>query len=766
MPLPEDYGGGHRELTQALVQRAMFQPRVGGYAFTHRMIGEGLAAEALDELGPTEPLLAAIAPSRNDLVRGSRRDWSVPLSLLLSRNEAWRTALAERAPMQVARTTPLSAPVEVRRTAAEYLWRTYTAWEIWIYDYNVPQLINDANAVARLIRAGGLDDLVTEIRSEIDHESPQVQGNALRVLSLAEIADLEADLRRVLEDDERESVVRRKAAIAASDMKLHNLLPLIIKRAAHPEDSAEAQDASIALRDLTRDDEVIDVLRQLAKSDEAWGLTVAMLDDGVKSPELIGVLRLRAETNLDRYSSEEELLAEAVTQVGPDDITAELVEDAAYAVAAWHVRGPAFRPLFEREPPAALRGMLRAVEQKVAYWWSVSEWLVVFSLDDLEAAGAPEHVLQQKRWLLNPPDPVPVAPVEDPDPELIEISKKKQEPTLSELLARPREQADHILLGHAQYFAKQASELSPEDKAALTARLEEWWPEVPFFETIKIKERDGDRTSWTFTYGASTWFWFGPALDLPLSAQRWAEIACSLILFEEQTEWLRRQCSDEAQAAVVEICDSPDAQAWSHIIGAIPGRLPDLLVEAITEHLREGERDKYELRSVGDRLAAEGQIEALRQLSDVSDDFAVTFRPHLAQAGDPDALQLLIDQLVSDLRQGRRPDSEDLRWLEGARDPTFLPKLFEALLLAFKSPLNDDGRAFSDTGTPLRAAIIQIGGEEALRLYDEILERDDDVQFLRLQREDVLQAELLRDGLADVPDACSSLGLPYLPDQD
>ena len=744
----------------------MFQPRVGGYAFTHRMIGEGLAAEALDELVPSEPLLAAIAPRRNGLVRGSRRDWSVPLSLLLSRNEAWRAALADRDPMHVARTTPSSAPPEVRRAAAGRLWRTYTEWEIWIYNYDVPRLINDAAAVARLIRAGGLDDLVAEIRAGIDHKSPQVHGNALRVLSLAEVADLESDLRRVLEDDARESVVRRKAAIAASDMRLHSLLPLIIKRAANPEDSSEAQDASIALRQLTRDDEVIDVLRHLTKSDEAWGTAVAMLDDRVKSPELIGVLRLRAETNLDRYSSEEELLSEAVGQVGPDDITAELVEDAAFAAVAWQVRGPAFRPLFERKPHAALRGMTLAIEQKVAYWWSVSEWFELFSLEDLERAGVPEHVLQHKRRMLDPPAPSAVVPAEDPDPELIEVSKKKHEPTLSELLARPREQADHILLGHGQYFAKQAADLLPEEKEALAERLEEWWPEQPFYETISIKERDGDRTSWTFQYGASTWFWFGPALDLPLSAQRWAEIACSLILFQEQTDWLQRQCSDEAQATVAEICDSSEAQAWSHIIGAVPGRLPDVLVEAITERLREGGRHQYELRSIGDRLAAEGHIDALRQLSQVSDDFTVTFRPHLAQAGDPEALQLLIDQLVSDLRQGRRPDSEDLRWLDGARDPALLPKLFEALLLAFKSPLNSDGRAFSDTVTPLRAAIIEIGGEGALRLYDEILEREDDVQFLRLQREDVLQVELLRDGLAAVPDACLSLGLPYLPDKN
>jgi hypothetical protein len=163
MTIPSAATSSPREVCEWLVSRMMFQPRNDGYAFTHRLIGEALAAAALDRRDPIPELLDAIAPVISEEVRGVRADWRVPMTFLMQRNASWRAAIRERDEMQWARTVP-AEPLEERREAAEWLWSRYVDWRVWIWNYELPDIVQDATALARHLRAGGLDDLVATIR--------------------------------------------------------------------------------------------------------------------------------------------------------------------------------------------------------------------------------------------------------------------------------------------------------------------------------------------------------------------------------------------------------------------------------------------------------------------------------------------------------------------------------------------------------------------------------------------------------------------------
>ena len=65
VPLPleiEEVIGSTAAVAEALVARLLLRERVGEYSFGHRILGEALAAEALDRVRPEVELLDAIAP--------------------------------------------------------------------------------------------------------------------------------------------------------------------------------------------------------------------------------------------------------------------------------------------------------------------------------------------------------------------------------------------------------------------------------------------------------------------------------------------------------------------------------------------------------------------------------------------------------------------------------------------------------------------------------------------------------------------------------
>jgi hypothetical protein len=319
-PQVEEVVGSVDAIAEALVVRLLLQRREGQYAFAHRIIGEALAAEALDEIGVRETLLDAVVPRRDDTLSGARSDWLVPLAFLLGRNAAWRAAVGERDPVTAARSVPNAAPLAERRQAAQQIWETYRQWRIWIWDYDRPDLVEDAEALGRLLNGAGMGDEVQAVRAGLHDDSAQVQGNAVRVLSRVNPEGFEDELARVLRDDSLEPVVRRQAAIAARDIGAVALLPLIVERAVAPADSAEGQDCSLCALELAGEDHLVETAIQLARSREGNAMAQSRIRERGSTSDILRFLKAYAETQTrhDVYSSDTELLREVIARLADD----------------------------------------------------------------------------------------------------------------------------------------------------------------------------------------------------------------------------------------------------------------------------------------------------------------------------------------------------------------------------------------------------------------------------------------------------------------
>jgi hypothetical protein len=360
--------------------------------------------------------------------------------------------------------------------------------------------------------------------------------------------------------------------------------------------------------------------------------------------------------------------------------------------------------------------------------------------------------------------------------------QEEEEYTLRRLLEeRPREKWDVIIAHHSQHYANQVGKLDDVERDDLRQRLREWWPSRPFSETITFAQKSGTQTSWTIDNFAAAWLWYGPELEMELSPEQWAQIASSGVLFEKQTQWLKAQATDEGISVLAAQTTSPEGRAWREALRVVPGSVPDELAAALVAHLRSVDQE-YELREIAHRLAEDRHVDALRAIAQVADEFADVVAPYLAQEGDRDALGRLLDELRDNLAAGERIDGDDLGWLVGVGEETqYLPRLFECLVLAHRArdemprPGPRRGRrrslvtvgwgVFSDPVSPLVHAIKQIGGPAAVAGYDEILRTQDDVEFLRLQRQAIAQAELGEAGVNAGLAATEELGLPWSPSE-
>jgi len=455
-----------------------------------------------------------------------------------------------------------------------------------------------------------------------------------------------------------------------------------------------------------------------------------------------------------------------------------LIRDVAFVAVAWRVADEQLKQILSRETDAALAGAKEAVEVGAADWWHVSQFVDCFTLEQLEAAGMPDRVIESKRRDIAAAEArtgqaamgpylqseatatVEGAAVSD------DLAEDPQRPlTLSELLAKPRDQFDEIIAHHSQAYGSQVKDLSEDEANDLRQRLREWWPDKPYKESITWNNAH----RWTQENMAAAWIWFGPALDMDVTPQQWAELAVSGVLFQDQTEWLWRHCTDEAKRILAAICDASDTRIWTQVFNSTPGPFPDELVDAVVRHLRTAEREEYGVGYVGGRLIEDGRIEAVYALAAVSDEFARALRPLLAKEGDVDAQRPLLDELANELRAGKRPERHDLTWLESLDSEELLPQLFEILKLTYgpsrgiESTVGDDVAWLSvDVATPVMTAIRTIGGPRAVEGYDRLLEESEDFRFLRLQRDAIVQSMLQMEGLDAAPQAARELGLPVL----
>ncbi|MDQ3914980.1 MAG: hypothetical protein M3323_06555 [Actinomycetota bacterium] len=401
--------------------------------------------------------------------------------------------------------------------------------------------------------------------------------------------------------------------------------------------------------------------------------------------------------------------------------------------------------LARNDAEATLAGLLQALNSGQVSEWGFRRYLVYFTIEELQNAGTPASLIADRQRQDRPVDLQPFTAMEKRDPP----------PTLSDLLGRPPAESDSLILRGVQRFASEAADLSPDARLELNRRLERWWPSDGFASAIT---RTGTQ-SWTITWPASAWLWLGPAADITPSQTQWFEMATSGVVMEEHARWLQAHWHPDIGDLIVEGFGSEKMTEWSRLLACVPDPVPERVVEKLISNVNELS-DRYELSAIGKRVVEASGVAALRRLAEKSDEFEAILAPLLAERGDLRSLALLLETLKRTLPEGELPYSMDLEWLKGATDPSLLGKLFDCLRIAYKRQVAE--RGFSDTTTPILQAISRIGGEDAIAGFDKILEEEPDCQFLRSDRDSILQAELRDEAVSCLPAALDQLGLPLL----
>jgi hypothetical protein len=334
----------------------------------------------------------------------------------------------------------------------------------------------------------------------------------------------------------------------------------------------------------------------------------------------------------------------------------------------------------------------------------------------------------------------------------------RAEPTLSTVLGLEQAEAAAALQAQPQRYIAQLKGASPEESQQVADLLESMWPSDGIRANIT---RNGDQ--FNIDRRVYTILELGPAVNLRLDAERWAEVATCGFTFSEQAGWLREQYSEEG-AELAARAEATDVRSWEQVVSAIPSDtpVPEAVVGAIVEKMRTVQRDDdlMFLPYIGRRLVESGQIDALRALIAVDERFATALQPTLAAAGDTEATRGLLERLQNDLAAGRSTHHLELEWLAGAHDPQLLAPLFACLSAALSRPAEDPFGALPS----LSSAIRRIGGVEAVRRYDDLIASSEEsrFKFMASVRDDVAQDALRRAGQTSASSAAGALGLPYV----
>jgi hypothetical protein len=770
--VPETTKGDVVELVRTLEQRLLLAEEGDSFRFHHRLLGEQLAAEAMVEAGPSPALLDCLVPYLDQDLSGVRPDLVVPLALACLASVPWRDALQERDPLAAARATPDNAPEPEREAALRALWENALATQVWVWERGI-RIADDAEAMARLVKGNPTGETAAAIRAAVDSGTDQDQGNAIRILTRARGEDLEELLDRVLTETERDEVVLRQAMMAAADLGFEALAEHIVELLLVREEHSIHQVGAIALDRLFGDRPRIDIYLRLMVGPEAD----YMLANAFKRVEPVDGLILLAEFlrqgNAPRDFWSRDQVPALLDGVDYAAASTEVVE-AAIDVAVCFERGASLQALGELDPEALLRRLVALQKDQDIDWWQLVETAALFEPEELKAAGLSEEVVRSVRqrreaqreraeaeaagrpW----PPPWPEREEEDEEPE-------QEPPTLSALLDQPN--SDPLILNDTDYFASQVSELDERRLVELRRRLESWWPEHPYRETITRLEAN----SWKQEPGAHAWVAFGPRARPPLDQMRWAELATCGILFEGHYTWLAANQSSEAvYEALRLISDDADPDRWQQFLSCcrdpLPGRVLESCARDLSAEVPEDE-EQIDLQRVGTiaaRMAENGRRDLIKKLAAGDPTREAELFPILAEAGDSECQLRLLDQLIEQLDRGVVPRQPIVSWLSPSPSPLILGRLFEILRRTWGSPERPVGRVTSGYGlfditSATLEGIATIGGREALAGYDALIAEGGAFRWLRSRREDVAGALLIAEGERFAESTAATLGLPW-----
>jgi hypothetical protein len=777
--LPEGATGDPAQLARALEQRLLLAEDHGSFRFHHRLLGEQVAADALIDVGPQPEILDCLVPFLDAALSGVRPDAIVPVALACLRSQQWRDAVVARDPLAAARATPAQAPEPDRERALRVLWQNALDSQIWVWDYGT-QLTDDAEAMGRLGRTLS-DAALAPILTAVHGGSPEDQGNAIRVLARARPGAIERDLRTLLADPDRNGVVLRQATIAAADAALTSLIDDIVAMLVARPDSLVQQDGVHSLLRLAPPERLLETSLQLMRSEEADYVLTAVSDRLAPADTVVLAGAYVSEGNdLERTWVTDKILA-AMARVQAADMTAEVVAATVQVALAWHVESDDVVRICRSDRHAALERLGEIVAGRDIGWWDAIRVAQIFTARELEGVALPQELVERVASQHAQQTTAGKEAAADATAEgkrfVREARPEREVPaTLGELLERPeseRAQIDREILGGIQRFARQVGDLTASQREALIGRLEAWWPQKPFRDTITRVSTN----EWRQEGPAAAWTWIGPLARPSLTADRWAQLATCGVAMPELQRWLlETETADGAYAAIGFLAGERDPRRWWHLLACCRDPLPNALLLACSESVdvsadpSDEEGVVHQLAEIGHRFLGNDREDLARSLAVRVPAFGEALMPLLADAGDVSAQERLLAELTERVDGAGRPAVNELFWVTAIRSPALLPLLFGLLWRAYPTgdaspaspPRVIGGYEPHDIINPMVEAIAAVGGRAAVAAYDEQIAEVPYMRWLSPQRERIALELLTRDGRRFLEVAATRAGVPCL----
>jgi hypothetical protein len=773
---------GTQSSSRALEQRLLLAEDRGSFRFHHRLLGEQLAAAALIDVGPQPEILDCLVPFLDATLSGVRPDAVVPVGLACMRSARWRAAVSVRDSLAAACATPEDASEPERARALHVLWQHALDSQIWVWDYGT-QLTDDAEAMGRLGRSLS-DAALSPIVTAVHDGTEQDQGNAIRVLARARPDALESDLRRILGDPGRNGVVLRQAAIAAADAALPALIEDIVAMLVAQPDSLVQQDGVHSLLRLTPPERLLEIGLQLMKSEEADYVLTVMWGRLMPADAVILAGAYVSERNdIERTWVTDKVLA-AMARIDPADVTAEVVAATVEVALGWHVDSDDVARICRSDRHAALRRLGKIVTTRNIGWWEAIHVAQVFTREELEGAALPQELLERVSSQHEQQTPAGHEAAANATVDARRFARESRDArtqrrtpvTLAELLERPerdRAEADREILNGIQHLARQVGDLTPAQREALIGRLEAWWPQKPFRDTITHVSTN----EWTQEGPAAAWTWIGPLARPALTADRWAQLATCGIAMPDLQRWLlETETADAVYAAITFVAGEKEPRRWWHLLRCCRDPLPNALLVACSESIdpQPGETVEegfvHQLTEISHRFLSNDREDLARPLAARVPAFDDALTPLLADAGDVRAQERLLIKLTERIDSAGRPPVNLLFRAAAVRDPVLLPLLFGLLRRAYPtrdtSPVSPPRMIAAyephDIINLMVEAITAVGGRTAVASYDEQIAQIRDMRWLASQRERIALEVLTRDGQRFLEEATTRAGIPCL----
>ena len=694
-----------------LVRSTLLRDLPGEAQFASGVVQEAFCAEAI--LGSDDPLatLREVAVAEIGGEESFRSDIEHTIDLVFeAADDGLRAELRKIDPIRWARTQrpqghedDIEAALETLRT----FYREHRLWREWRLDN---QLRGSARAIEVLneahpeIVAGWKEELIAETESE----ERTVRGNAIDLLRLPEPDDSTAEwlFPRVTDED---SVVRRIAAYAVGELKPEGWRDALAK-AWEQENEELALDAiGAAILEATEDGDLIDALTLLAANKPGWRRIGFHVKQRLTPSLLPNLFALEALSVDEIFELVDGLLEEEDVDWSDDDVA---------ALAEWvmsHVhdsyklrRSERLADLCAQHPDAALAGAEAGVQSTEALHPFDIQWLLQIDTDRLEKAVADgtklplEQLGATRRAAQDPP----------PDPEPFESPEEPK--SLEELLARGEIDADHI---PDPSMLRGELKLSDEARKRLAELGEEWYPTDPIADAVTPP--GGRRQINNGLLAALLAF---SALDTEISKERWLELfaACAFSFGSETREWANKHFDPAWSADVADIVSGFEDQDSVGEALEVIGDWDDAIADAFAAKVGVVE-DSFIGQRLAHRLGKAGHVDALTALLAATDNYEIVGAAtlELAQLGDVKAqlelLRLLQEEVKANPGGYHHGRSE---WFDAAADPELLPPSIELLRTAWEA---EDAHL---TMRAIAGMIEQIAGEEALRIYDELIADD------------------------------------------